>query len=371
MMTAARKFASNAKPPSAKPKKHKREPAEVSDSSDTEEEDFRVDAKRPRFARDLPHARASLSPGAARKFASNAAPPRPKPPRPAPPPPARKPDAKGIAENRGAAKKFATNASFRARKPRAKPAPPPKPPPTKVAVKPKKVAAQPKPRATRTVAKKPAAKSRAPRAAIQPTSPPATSSNAKNGPPPEAWTLFRRKAPVKGPCEHGVEPSCRCKECMRCPHGKWKNNCVRCRKAGFCKHEIPIIKCVRCAGGFVCEHGREKAVCKQCIGHETCPHGTSRVKCKTCSVWRKSLCPHGRQSYFCRDCAAEGIGGKGICEHNKEERRCRDCKGWGLCPHGKVKTRNCVRCVEEAHALFMKKKTNAASNDKSRSRSRR
>ena len=79
-MTAARKFASNAKPPSAKPKKHKREPAEVSDSSDTEEEDFRVDAKRPRFARDLPHARASLSPGAARKFASNAAPPRPKPP---------------------------------------------------------------------------------------------------------------------------------------------------------------------------------------------------------------------------------------------------------------------------------------------------
>jgi len=38
-----------------------------------------------------------------------------------------------------------------------------------------------------------------------------------------------------------------------------------------------------------------------------------------------------------------------------------------------VKTRNCVRCVEEAHALFMKKKkkTNAASNDKSRSRSRR
>jgi hypothetical protein len=130
---------------------------------------------------------------------------------------------------------------------------------------------------------------------------------------------------------------------------------------------------VRCAGGFVCEHGREKAVCKQCIGHETCPHGTSRVKCKTCSVWRKSLCPHGRQSYFCRDCAAEGIGGKGICEHNKEERRCRDCKGWGLCPHGKVKTRNCVRCVEEAHALFMKKKTkkNAASNDKSRSRSRR
>mmetsp|Transcript_10625 Transcript_10625/g.48796 ORF Transcript_10625/g.48796 Transcript_10625/m.48796 type:complete len:427 (-) Transcript_10625:1367-2647(-) len=370
-MTAARKFASNAKPPSAKPKKHKREPAEVSDSSDTEEEDFRVDAKRPRFARDLPHARASLSPGAARKFASNAAPPRPKPPRPAPPPPARKPDAKGIAENRGAAKKFATNASFRARKPRAKPAPPPKPPPTKVAVKPKKVAAQPKPRATRTVAKKPAAKSRAPRAAIQPTSPSATSSNAKNGPPPEAWTLFRRKAPVKGPCEHGVEPSCRCKECMRCPHGKWKNNCVRCRKAGFCKHEIPIIKCVRCAGGFVCEHGREKAVCKQCIGHETCPHGTSRVKCKTCSVWRKSLCPHGRQSYFCRDCAAEGIGGKGICEHNKEERRCRDCKGWGLCPHGKVKTRNCVRCVEEAHALFMKKKTNAASNDKSRSRSRR
>ena len=112
---------------------------------------------------------------------------------------------------------------------------------------------------------------------------------------------------------------------------------------------------MRCAGGFVCEHGREKAVCKQCIGHETCPHGTSRVKCKTCSVWRKSLCPHGRQSYFCRDCAAEGIGGKGICEHNKEERRCRDCKGWGLCPHGKVKTRNCVRCVEEAHALFMKK----------------
>ena len=92
-MTAARKFASNAKPPSAKPKKHKREPAEVSDSSDTEEEDFRVDAKRPRFARDLPHARAFLSPGAARKFASNAAPPRPKPPRPAPPPPARKPDA--------------------------------------------------------------------------------------------------------------------------------------------------------------------------------------------------------------------------------------------------------------------------------------
>ena len=72
-----------------------------------------------------------------------------------------------------------------------------------------------------------------------------------------------------------------------------------------------------------------------------------------------------------QDCAAEGIGGKGICEHNKEERRCRDCKGWGLCPHGKVKTRNCVRCVEEAHALFMKKKTNAASNDKSRSRSRR
>ena len=60
---------------------------------DTEEDDFGVDAKRPRFARDLPHARASLSPGAARKFASNAAPPRPKPPRPAPPPPARKPDA--------------------------------------------------------------------------------------------------------------------------------------------------------------------------------------------------------------------------------------------------------------------------------------
>ena len=126
-MTAARKFASNAKPPSAKPKKHKREPAEVSDSSDTEEEDFRVDAKRPRFARDLPHARASLSPGAARKFASNAAPPRPKPPRPAPPPLARKPDANGIAENRGAARKFATPpASFRARKPRAKPAPPPR-----------------------------------------------------------------------------------------------------------------------------------------------------------------------------------------------------------------------------------------------------
>ena len=108
-MTAARKFASNAKPPSAKPKKHKREPAEVSDSSDTEEDDFRVDAKKRRFARDLPHARASLSPGAARKFASNAAPSRPKPlmrslkdiysyedaqeARPAPPPPARKPDA--------------------------------------------------------------------------------------------------------------------------------------------------------------------------------------------------------------------------------------------------------------------------------------
>jgi hypothetical protein len=47
-------------------------------ASDTEEDDFGVDAKRPRFARDLPHARASLSPGAARKFASNAAPPRPK-----------------------------------------------------------------------------------------------------------------------------------------------------------------------------------------------------------------------------------------------------------------------------------------------------
>ena len=62
-------------------------------ASDTEEDDFCVDAKIPRFARDLPHARAFLSPGAARKFASNAAPPRPKPPRPAPPPPARKPDA--------------------------------------------------------------------------------------------------------------------------------------------------------------------------------------------------------------------------------------------------------------------------------------
>ena len=76
---------------------------------DTEEDDFGVDGKIPRFARDLPHARASLSPGAARKFASNAAPSRPKPlmrslkdiysyedaqeARPAPPPPARKPDA--------------------------------------------------------------------------------------------------------------------------------------------------------------------------------------------------------------------------------------------------------------------------------------
>ena len=127
---------------------------------------------------------------------------------------------------------------------------------------------------------------------------------------------------------------------------------------------------MRCSGGLACEHRRLRETCKKCVGHEKCPHGTTRARCqkKTCNLWPKSLCPHDRQGYFCRDCAAEGIGGKGICEHGRERRRCKDCKGWGLCAHGKVITRRCMECIEEAHKLSMKTKSNKSRSSKSRSR---
>ena len=339
-LAAARRSAFNARSPMTTPTKPKRKPdsaldAAADDDDDDDDDDaFGIHSKRPRTVKDLPHARAS--PGAARKFASNARPPTTKPSAASTPTAA--PEPRPPVQSR-AARKFASNATAPgergARKPRAKPTP----------------AKKPAPPSAKPAAKRPGI--RKPGSSI-----------------PEAWTVFARRTPSFGPCEHGVEPQCACKLCNCCPHGRWKYNCARCRAAGYCEHDIPIIKCVRCSGGLACEHRRLRETCKKCVGHEKCPHGTTRARCqkKTCNLWPKSLCPHDRQGYFCRDCAAEGIGGKGICEHGRERRRCKDCKGWGLCAHGKVITRRCMECIEEAHKLSMKTKSNKSRSSKSRSR---
>ena len=338
-LAAARRSAFKARLP-FKATKPKRKPDSALDDEDDDEDDddddaFGIHSKRPRTVKDLPHARAS--PGAsARKFASNARPTMTRPS--AASTPTAVPEPRPPVQMR-AARKFASNATAPgergARKPRAKPTP----------------------------AKKPAPPSAQPAAKRPGICKPGSSI-------PEAWTVFARRTPSIGPCPHGVEPRCRCKLCSCCPHGMWKFNCSQCRAAGYCEHDIPIIKCVRCSGGLACEHRRLRETCKKCVGHEKCPHGTTRARCqkKTCNLWPKSLCPHDRQGYFCRDCAAEGIGGKGICEHGRERRRCKDCKGWGLCTHGRVITRRCMECIEEAHKLSMKTKSNKSRSSKSRSR---
>ena len=338
-LAAARRSAFKARLP-FKATKPKRKPDSALDDEDDDEDDddddaFGIHSKRPRTVKDLPHARAS--PGAsARKFASNARPTMTRPS--AASTPTAVPEPRPPVQMR-AARKFASNATAPgergARKPRAKP----------------------------TLAKKPAPPSAKPAAKRPGIRKPGSSI-------PEAWTVFARRTPSIGPCPHGVEPRCRCKLCSCCPHGMWKFNCSQCRAAGYCEHDIPIIKCVRCSGGLACEHRRLRETCKKCVGHEKCPHGTTRARCqkKTCNLWPKSLCPHDRQGYFCRDCAAEGIGGKGICEHGRERRRCKDCKGWGLCTHGRVITRRCMECIEEAHKLSMKTKSNKSRSSKSRSR---
>ena len=347
-LAAARRSAFNARSPMTTPTKPKRKPDSALDDDDDDDDDdaFGIHSKRPRTVKDLPHARAS--PGAAaRKFASNARPPTTRPS--AASTPTAVPEPQPPVQMR-AARKFASNA---ARKPRAKPTPTPKKSAPPTPKKPKK-SAPPTP-------KKP--KKSAPPTPKKPTRKPGSSL-------PEAWTVFARRTPSFGPCQHGVEPQCHCKLCSCCPHGRWRYNCARCRAAGYCEHDIPIIKCVLCSGGLACEHGKIRETCKKCVGHETCPHGTTRSRCRknTCNLWPKPLCPHDRQGYFCRDCAAEGIGGKGICEHGRERRRCKDCKGWGLCTHGRVITRRCMECIEEAHKLSMKTKSNNSRSSKSRSR---
>ena len=355
-LAAARRSAFKARLP-FKATKPKRKPDSALDDEDDDEDDddddaFGIHSKRPRTVKDLPHARAS--PGAsARKFASNARPTMTRPS--AASTPTAVPEPRPPVQMR-AARKFASNATAPgergARKPRAKPTPTPKKPAPPTPKKPAPTSAKkPAPTSAKPAAKRPGKRQPGPSL-------------------PEAWTVFARRTPVIGPCPHGVEPRCRCKLCSCCPHGMWKFNCSQCRAAGYCEHDIPIIKCVRCSGGVACEHGKIRETCKKCVGHEMCPHGTTRARCRnrTCNPWPKPTCPHGRQGYFCRDCAAEGIGGKGLCEHGRERRRCKDCKGSGLCKHGKVITRRCMECIEEAHKLSMKTKSNKSRSSKSRSR---
>ena len=60
----------------------------------------------------------------------------------------------------------------------------------------------------------------------------------------------RKRAPPKGPCEHGVKYRSQCKVCSACPHGKWRS-----------------LQGVRWVS--ICEHGRVRLSARSAVGVES------------------------------------------------------------------------------------------------------
>lgn len=115
----------------------------------------------------------------------------------------------------------------------------------------------------------------------------------------------------------------------KCPHNRYKTNCID------------------CGGGSICQHKKQKIYCKDCGGN--------------------AICEHNRVKYSCKDCK-----GSNICEHNKRKRLCVECKGSGICIHNKRQNsckicdirsyliklqRDCVRRILKTSTKIIKNKT--------------
>ena len=115
----------------------------------------------------------------------------------------------------------------------------------------------------------------------------------------------------------------------KCPHNRYKTNCID------------------CGGGSICQHKKQKIYCKDCGGN--------------------AICEHNRVKYSCKDCK-----GSSICEHNKRKRLCIECKGSGICIHNRQGDkckfcnlnsylinlqRDCIRRVIKCSSTAVKNKT--------------
>ena len=92
----------------------------------------------------------------------------------------------------------------------------------------------------------------------------------------------RKRAPYKGPCEHGVKYRSKCKVCSACPHGKRRSKCKECGGASICEHGRERKQCKECGGSQICKHGRRRCRCKECGGSQICEHDRIRSRCKEC-----------------------------------------------------------------------------------------
>ena len=92
----------------------------------------------------------------------------------------------------------------------------------------------------------------------------------------------RKRAPYKGPCEHGVKYRSNCKVCRACPHGRRRSVCKECGGASICVHGRRHSRCKECGGSGLCEHGRQRYQCKECGGSQICEHDRIRSQCKEC-----------------------------------------------------------------------------------------
>ena len=97
----------------------------------------------------------------------------------------------------------------------------------------------------------------------------------------------RKRAPPKGPCEHGVKYRSQCKMCGACPHGRRRERCKECGGASICEHGRQRHQCKECGGSSICEHGRQRYQCKECGGSGICEHGRIRSTCKECGGSRR------------------------------------------------------------------------------------
>ena len=84
-----------------------------------------------------------------------------------------------------------------------------------------------------------------------------------------------------------------------CSHGLPSTGCRDCGGQGLCPH-LHLEGCCRiCCPSLVCEHGKLRKACGVCCSR--CPHGKFKQQCLDCRGPR--ICPHGLFSDSCSQCS--------------------------------------------------------------------